>query len=116
MTKLIDRLGRTGDDYLGKQSLDIQAAKAMINKADALEHLGDAEATIATCDLLLSRFTDSVSDEMNSLKSTARDIKNDYKKVKTIAPGSAPFSALGAKPSTGGVPPWTPRPIGVPKP
>ena len=75
----------------------MQVAKALINEADALEHLGDREATLATCHDLLTRFPNPRTDQMKELRSTAQDIMNDYDHVLSTAPGAATvFAGAGA--------------------
>ncbi|MCX8253327.1 protein of unknown function [Beijerinckiaceae bacterium RH AL1] len=103
--RVVDRYPLANDEEQGDQSFDVQVARALITEADALEHLGDREATLATYHDLLGRFPYSWSDQMKDLVSTARDFirehDHDHDSVGAIVPSQGQSPPQAAQPVGG---------------
>ena len=92
--RLVARYPAVGDEDKGPASFDVQIARALINQANALEHLGEKDATLVACQELLVRFKDARSEDLKRMLQTARDIEDDYRPAR-ISPGGGPFSLGG---------------------
>lgn len=102
--KIVARYPQVNDEEQGDEfSFDIQVAKALISEANALQHLGDREAALATCRDLLARFPNPQTDQMKNIVSTARDLirEHDHDSIGTIVPSQGQSPPQAAQPVGG---------------